>query len=168
MVDNSYVECLVESKASPIVRVFSAVTLVLTVIFFFSSFVMLGIVGFGLCIVSGIIYYFLSLNSKIEFEYQYCDKEITVDKILNRTKRKNVAKYDVEKFEILAPSSSYRLDDYKNRTLKKLDFSARETDPKPDPTYTFIYDGKERVVIEPSAEFIAAVKSVAPRKVFTD
>lgn len=57
---------------------------------------------------------------------------------------------------------------FKNRSFKTVDYSAREKNPQPDPTYTFIYDGKEKVVFEPTSEFVAAVKSVAPRKVFTD
>ncbi|MCR5669821.1 MAG: DUF6106 family protein [Butyrivibrio sp.] len=167
--DNSFVECLVESKASPIVKLLSYFSLVLAVIFFILSFLSpLGIIALILCVAAGVAYYFLSLNASIEFEYQYCDKEITVDKILNKSKRKNVGKYEVERLEVMAPTRSYHLDEYKNKTLKTLDYSAREKDPQPDPTYTFIYDGKERVVFEPSAEFVAAVKNVAPRKVFTD
>ncbi len=167
--DNSYVECLIESKASSAVKVGSMVSLVLAVLFFLSSILTpLGMIGLILCLVAGILYYFLSLNAKIEFEYQYCEKEITVDKILNKSKRKNVARYEVERIEVMAPSQSYHLDDYKNRTLKILDFSAREADRKPDPTYTFIYDGKERVIFEPNRELVDAVKNVAPRKVFTD
>ena len=166
---NSYVECLVESKASPLVKFGSYVALVLAVIFFLSSILTpLGIVGLILCVIAGVAYYFLSLNSNIEFEYQYCDREITVDKILNKSKRKNVAKYEVERIEAFAPSRSYHLDEFKNKQFKTLDFSAREQNRQPDPTYTFIYDGKEKVIIEPDAEFVNAVKSVAPRKVFTD
>ena len=167
-IDNNYVECLVESKASPMVRICSILSLALAIVFFLSSIFGLGIVGLILCIGAGALYYFLTLNANIEFEYQYCEREITVDKILNKSRRKNVAKYDVNKIEVLAPSRSYHLDEFKNRTLKNLDFSAREQDRQPDPTYTFIYDGKERVIFEPSAEFVAAVKNVAPRKVFTD
>ena len=167
--DNSYVECLIESKASPLVKFGSYLALILAVIFFLSSILTpLGIVGLILCVAAGVAYYFLSLNANIEFEYQYCDREITVDKILNKSRRKNVAKYDVNKIEVLAPSRSYHLDEYKNKTLKAVDYSARQKDRQPDPTYTFIYDGKERVVFEPNAEFVAAVKNVAPRKVFTD
>ena len=166
--DNSYVECLVESKASPLVKILSIFSLVLAVIFFLSSLSPIGIVGLILCIAAGVAYYFLSLNANIEFEYQYCDREITVDKILNKSRRKNVAKYEVDKLEILAPSHSHHLDDYRNRNLKNTDYSARVKDRKPDPTYTFIYDGKERVVFEPNAEFVNAVKSIAPRKVFMD
>jgi hypothetical protein len=166
--DNSYVECLVESKASPMVKFLSYLSLILAIIFFLSSLFLLGIVGLILCAGAGALYYFLSLNANIEFEYQYCEREITIDKILNKSKRKNVGKFEVDKLEILAPSRSYHLDEYKNKTLKTADYSSRVKDPQPDPTYTFIYDGKERVVFEPSPEFVAAVKSVAPRKVFTD
>ena len=167
--DNSFVECLVESKASPIVKLLSYVCLVLAILFFLSSlFTPLGIIGLILCVAAGVGYYFLSLNASIEFEYQYCDKEITVDKILNKSKRKNVGKYEVERMDAMAPTKSYHLDEYKNKTLKVLDFSKREKDPQPDPTYTMIYDGKERIIFEPNAEFVAAVKNVAPRKVFTD
>ena len=167
--DNSYVEYLIESKASPIVKAGSYIALVLAVVFFLSSILTpLGIAGLILCVLFGALYYFLTLNANIEFEYQYCDREITIDKILIKSRRKNVAKYDVNKIEVFAPSRSYHLDEYRNKTLKVLDFSAREKDRQPDPTYTFIYDGKERVIIEPDQEFVAAVKSVAPRKVFTD
>ena len=167
--DNSYVECLVESKASPVVKILSYLALVLAVIFFLSSILTgLGIVGLILCVGAGALYYFLSLNANIEFEYQYCEREITVDKILNKSKRKNVGKYEVNHIDVLAPSRSYHLDEYKNKTLKTVDYSAREQNPQPDPTYTFIYDGKEKVIFEPTDEFVAAVKSVAPRKVFTD
>ncbi len=167
--ENSYVECLVPSKGSPLTRILSYVSLVLAVIFFLSSILtVLGIVGLILCAAAGTLYYFLSLNANIEFEYQYCEKEITVDKILNKTRRKNVGKYDVAKIDALAPSRSYHLDEFKNKTLKTLDYSSREKDRQPDPTYTFIYDGKERIIFEPSDEFVAAVRNVAPRKVFTD
>ncbi len=168
MNDNSYVECLVASKASPVVKLLSIISLVLAVVFFLSSLAGLGIIGLILCVAAGVGYYFLSLNANIEFEYQYCDKEITVDKILNKSRRKNVAKYDVTKIEALAPSRSYHLDEFKNKSFKTVDYSSREKNPQPDPTYTFIYDGKEKVVFEPTDEFVAAIKSVAPRKVFTD
>ena len=167
--DNSYVECLVESKGSPVVKGLSYLCLVLVVLFFLSSILTaLGSLGLLLAVAAGAGYYFLNMNSNIEFEYQCCEREITVDKILNKQKRKNVGKYQVEHIDAMAPSRSHHLDEYRNKTLKTIDYSAREPNRQPDPTYTFIYDGKERVIFEPSTEFVAAVKSVAPRKVFTD
>ncbi len=167
--DNSYVECLVSSKASPVMVFLKYLLLILAIIFFLSFVVTpLGIFALIFGIVAAVGYYFVSLNASIEFEYQYCDKEITVDKVLNKAKRKNVGKYEVERIEAMAPSRSYHLDEFKNKTYKVLDYSAREKNPQPDPTYTIIYDGKEKLILEPSAEFVAAIKSVAPRKVFTD
>ena len=121
-----------------------------------------------LTIAAGVAYYFVSLNASIEFEYQYCDREITVDKVMNKSRRKNIGKYDVGRIEAMAPSKSYHLDEYKNKTYKVLDFSAREKNPQPDPTYTIYYDGKEKIVLEPTKEFVEAIRNVAPRKVFMD
>ncbi len=167
--DNSYVECLVSSKASPLMVVAKGCTLALTVLFFLATFLTgLGIIGMILTIVAGVGYYFASLNASIEYEYQYCDREITIDKVLNKSRRKNVAKYDVGRIEAMAPSRSYHLDEFKNKTYKTLDFSAREKDPQPDPTYTVYYDGKEKLILEPTKEFVEAIKAVAPRKVFMD
>ncbi|MBE5830561.1 MAG: hypothetical protein IJJ64_02425 [Butyrivibrio sp.] len=167
--DNSYVECLVSSKASPLMVVLKGITLALTIVFFISAFLLgFGLVGMILMIASGVAYYFVSLNASIEFEYQYCDREITVDKVLNKSRRKNIGKYDVGRIEAMAPSKSYHLDEYKNKTYKVLDFSAREKDPQPDPTYTIYYDGKEKIILEPTKEFVEAIKNVAPRKVFLD
>ena len=167
--DNSYVECLVSSKASPLMVVLKGITLALTIVFFISAFLLgFGLVGMILMIASGVAYYFVSLNASIEFEYQYCDREITVDKVLNKSRRKNIGKYDVGRIEAMAPSKSYHLDEYKNKTYKVLDFSAREKNPQPDPTYTIYYDGKEKIILEPTKEFVEAIKNVAPRKVFFD
>ena len=167
--DNSYVECLVSSNASPLMVVLKGITLALTIVFFISAFLLgFGLVGMILMIASGVAYYFVSLNASIEFEYQYCDREITVDKVLNKSRRKNIGKYDVGRIEAMAPSKSYHLDEYKNKTYKVLDFSAREKDPQPDPTYTIYYDGKEKIILEPTKEFVEAIKNVAPRKVFLD
>ncbi|WP_034466936.1 DUF6106 family protein [Butyrivibrio proteoclasticus] len=165
--DNNYVECLVASKASPVITLLKYITLILA-IFSFLAFILIGFIGLIFLVLFGVAYYFLSLNANIEFEYQYCDREITVDKILNKSKRKNVGKYDVAKIEVMAPSRSYHLDEYKNKTLKVLDYSAREKNPQPDPTYTIIYDGKEKLILEPDSDLVAAIKNVAPRKVFTD
>jgi hypothetical protein len=149
--------------------VLKGITLALTIVFFISAFLLgFGLVGMILMIASGVAYYFVSLNASIEFEYQYCDREITVDKVLNKSRRKNIGKYDVGRIEAMAPSKSYHLDEYKNKTYKVLDFSAREKDPQPDPTYTIYYDGKEKIILEPTKEFVEAIKNVAPRKVFFD
>ena len=167
--DNSYVECLVASKASPLVVILKYVSFGLAIFFLVSTLLLnANIICVLLCLAAFAGYYFANQNASIEYEYQYCDKEISIDKILNKSSRKHIGTYEVEKIAVMAPSNSYHLSDYKNQTLKTLDFSAKEKNVQPDPTYTFYYDGKEKVIFEPSSELIAAVKAVAPRKVFTD
>ncbi|RKM58249.1 hypothetical protein D6853_01545 [Butyrivibrio sp. X503] len=167
--DTNYVECLVPSKASPLVVVGKYVCFALAIFFLAGSLLVnMGIPGLILFIAACVGYYFLKLNADIEYEYQYCDREITVDKVLNKASRKHICNYSVDKIEVLAPSKSYHLDEYKNRTLNVHDYSSRDKDAQPDPTYTFIYDGKEKIIIEPSSDFVQAIKNVAPRKVFTD
>ncbi len=118
-------------------------------------------------VAAGVGAYFVTMNSSIEYEYLYLDKEITVDKIMNKTKRKKVAVYELDKIEIMAPIKSYHLDDYKNRTAKLTDVS-RGFEDKPDRRYVFFYNGTDKVIFEPNEAFVKAVKNVSPRKTFMD
>ena len=84
-----------------------------------------------------------------------------------RTRRKKVETFDMERMEILAPIKSWHLDDYKNRQLKEINYSSG-VEQQPDIRYCMIYNGEKRVIFEPNAAMVAAIKSIAPRKVFTD
>lgn len=69
--------------------------------------------------------------------------------------------------EIFAPLNSHRLDSYKNRNLKTLDYSSGIA-AQPERRYMMVCNGDTKVILEPNAEMIKAVQGVAPRKVFTD
>ena len=116
---------------------------------------------------AGIGAYFTSLNASVEFEYLYVDKEISVDKILNKTKRKKVEKFETERMEIFAPINSWHLDNMKNRQLKVTDYSSGVAG-QPDRRYVMIYSGDRKIIFEPSEAMVKALQSVAPRKVFFD
>ena len=75
--------------------------------------------------------------------------------------------FDLGRMEILAPIKSWHMDEFKNRQLKDVDYSSG-VEEKPDKRYCMIYNGEKRVIFEPNAEMVAAIKSIAPRKVFTD
>ena len=118
-----------------------------------------------LAVIIGVLAYFVKLNSDVEYEYLYLDKELTVDKVLAKTKRKRVAVYHLSRIEALAPIKSYHLDDFKNRDVKVRDFSVGYED-KPDLRYAMYYEGGEKIILSPSPELIKVMKNVAPRKVF--
>jgi hypothetical protein len=109
--------------------------------------------------------YLVSLNAEIEYEYLYLDRQITIDKVLNRSRRKRVAVYDLERLEILAPINSHELRHYEKRTAKLGDYSSG-AGKQPDLRYAFYYDGTQKIIFEPNEEMVKAIAMVAPRKVF--
>ena len=162
----TYVECMVKKKANGLMSALKVLLIGITVITGLLGFMGL-IVFLIIAVVAGVGAYFVSLNANLEYEYLYVDKQLTVDKIMARTRRKKVETFDLERMEILAPIKSWHLDDYKNRQLKVVDYSSG-VEQQPDIRYSMIYNGEKRVNFEPNAEMVAAIKSIAPRKVFTD
>lgn len=163
----SYVECMVARRTKPIE------SFVKYVLYGLTGFAILGalftsiLVFFIAAIALGVGSYFFSLYTDIEYEYLYLDKEIVVDKVLKKSKRKRVATYELEKIEIFAPIKSYHLDSYKNRQAKVVDISSG-VENMPDKRYVFFYNGEQKVIIEPNEELVKIMKNVAPRKVFSD
>lgn len=162
----SYLEVMVERKPSGLFLCLKYILIGLCAVTVFASFVF-GTILMFLALLFGFLAYYVGGFAKVEYEYLYLDKEITIDKVLNKAKRKRVATYSVDKMEILAPINSYHLDDYKNRQAKIVDVSSGYTN-QPDTRYVFFYEGSQKVIFEPTEDFVKLVKNVAPRKVFMD
>lgn len=162
----TYVECLVKSKSGMLGQFGRILLVMLTVVF--GLLTLMGFwPAFFIALATGFGGYFVWLRTDLEYEYLYLDKELTVDKVMAKTKRKRVAVYEVERMEALAPIHSYHLDNYKNRQCKVVDYSTK-LEEKPDLRYAMYYEGNIKVILSPSPELVKAIKSVAPRKVFTD
>lgn len=161
-----YVECLIQAKASPLGKFFKFILIAVAVVLGIMSVggILVAVLG---AVAAGVGAYFVHLNTDIEYEYLYLDKELSVDKVMAKSKRKRVGTYTIEKMEAFAPIKSYHLDNYKNRTVKEVDYSIGE-ELLPDKRYALYYEGGVKVILSPSEELVKAMKSVAPRKVFTD
>lgn len=162
---DTYVECLVARNGSILMRFLKVLFIMLTVVF-----VLIGMVfvpGFLVAIVTGVVAYFTYMNADIEYEYLYLDKEISVDKVMAKSRRKKMGAYNLEQMEIFAPLNSHRLDSYRNRQMKTLDYSSGIA-AQPEKRYMMIWNGGTKIILEPNAEMIKAVQGVSPRKVFTD
>lgn len=166
---DAYVECLVKAKPSVLGKVGRAVLTALMVICILAIFVLPPLMLFAFigAVLFGGGAYFVRMFTDLEYEYLYLDKELVVDKIMAKTKRKRVATYHLDRIEILAPIKSYHLDNYRNRNAKQKDYSIGE-ELKPDKRYLMFYEGGEKIVLSPSEELIKLMKNVAPRKVFSD
>ena len=111
--------------------------------------------------------YFVFQWTDIEYEYLYLDKEINIDKIMAKTRRKRVATISVEKMEILAPEKSHQLDSYRNRDIKAADYSAGKDLPG-QKLYALYSEGNQKYLLNLDEDFAKTIKGIAPRKVFMD
>ena len=162
----SYVECMVARRPSAAMKALKIALIAIAVIGFIlgaSGLIVFLIVAAAAAVGA----YFAGLHSSLEYEYLYVDREITVDKILNKTRRKRVERFEVDRIEIMAPIHSWHLDSYKNREYKVTDYSCG-VEEKPDLRYAVIYDGGRKIIFQPSIAMVKAIQSVAPRKVFSD
>lgn len=163
---DTYVECLVKAKQPAVAKFFKVVLFVLTVVFGLAMFV-LGTIPLVFAVVCGVGAYFLNMMTDLEYEYLYLDRELVIDKVMAKTKRKRVATYSIDRMEILAPVKSYHLDGFKNRDVKVKDYSVG-VEEKPDLRYVMYCEGGIKLILSPSEALVKAIKNIAPRKVFTE
>ena len=165
IMNETYVECLVAKKPSTLLSVLKGLLIAAVVIcFLLSTMIWICLL---LALVACVGVYFTAQHAKIEYEYLYVDKEITIDKIMNQSKRKRVETFDINEMEMFAPIRSWHLDSLKGRDYKETDYSSGIAG-QPDKRYVMIYRGNRKVIFEPSMEFVQALRNIAPRKVFVD
>ena len=163
---DTYVECLVQAKQSTMGKFFKILLIMLTVVF--GIFTLIGILLAILpAVLCGVGAYFLNLYTDLEYEYLYLDKELVIDKVMAKMKRKKVATFTIDRMEILAPIKSYHLDNFKNRNVKVKDYSIGE-ELKPVKRYVLYYEGGEKIILSPSEELVKVLRNIAPRKVLMD
>lgn len=163
--NETYVECLIKKKTPAYMTLLKILLIMLTVIFVVIGFILIPALLIGVAF--GVISYFVYMNSEFEYEYLYVDKELVIDKVMAKSKRKRVAVFHLDQMEIVAPVKSWHLDNFKNRKDKVFDYSSGE-EKQPDRRYVFFYDGQKKVIFEPNEAMIKAMQMVAPRKVFID
>lgn len=133
-----------------------------------ATFPFLGIIAFALAAAEIFVTIkFIFPLTDIEYEYLYCDKTVTVDKIMGQTFRKTVGEYKMDKVLAVAAEGSHRLDEYKNRIEKTIDLSSQIESEEHKP-YALIVEGKTKVVLDLPEKFVKMMWNDSPRKVFMD
>ncbi len=161
----TYVECLVARKPSTILSFLKILLIMLTVVFVLIGAIFLP--GLVVAAITGIGAYFATMNANVEYEYLYLDREVSVDKVMAKSRRKKAGAYSTEQMEIFAPLNSHRLDSYRNRNLKTIDYSSGIA-AQPEKRYMMVLNGDTKIILEPNEAMVKAIQSVAPRKVFMD
>ena len=162
--NETYYEIMVAKKTSPLLKFAGILTAVLAGIFALSMFMGI-ILGLVLAVAFGVASYFLSLYSVVEYEYLYIDKELQIDRILARSKRKRMETLDLNELTVLAPLRSHEVDYYRKQNVKRGDYSSGE-EANEQNKYLLVVDNKQ-IIFEPTEELVKAIRMFAPRKVFT-
>ena len=163
--NDTYVEVMVARKKSPMVDVGRILLYGLAI-----ACLLLGVLGNGVFFIGAAAFaavaYFVIPMFDLEYEYLYIDKEISIDKIMSKEKRRHVLTLDLNGMEVIAPARSHELDSYRARNLKMYDFTSKEEDAK---VYTIVCakdkEGTVLVNIEPNEEMLRAIRNVFPRKI---
>ena len=101
-----------------------------------------------------------------EFEYQYLDGTLRVDRIINMKKRTKVGSYDVENLTVMAPEGSDKLTGaLMDKSMKTLDCSSG--DKSAANRYMAVYRGREPLclILEPNDHLLQLMWRSAPSKV---
>lgn len=165
--NESYKELMVKKESGFKEKLLRVVCLVPTILLGCLTLLTGNIILFIVVVALGILSYFVFQWTDIEYEYLYLDKEINIDKIMAKTRRKRVATISVEKMEILAPEKSHQLDSYRNRNIKAVDYSAGKDLPG-QKLYALYSDGNQKYLLNLDDDFAKTIKGIAPRKVFMD
>ena len=164
--NDTYVECLVARKPSPFGIVIKGVMIALcAVCVILSAAVPLLLVA---AVIIGVLAgYVVFPMLSIEYEYLYLDKEITIDKIMSKQKRKRELVLDILKMEVLAPVNSHEFDSWLNRNVKIRDYSSGIEGEGHKAYYLAYHDDNTEMLVklEPDEEMLRAIKLIAPRKV---
>ena len=162
-------ELIGNSETNTTVKAMRIIAIVLTVCFcllFFFTMNFLLLIPLAACAAG---FYFLWLESAVDYEYDYVEKELRVAKIQQKQRRKELAVYDLTKMEILAPADSHHLDSYKNKALKVIDYSSRREEDKAD-RYVLILSDDTKLILDLTGDYgqelLDILRIYSPRKVF--
>ncbi len=163
---DSYVECMVARSKNGFMCFLKYLCIILAVVTG-----LMGLMGIVVLLFVAVAFalgaYFASTYAEVEYEYLYIDKELSIDRILAKSKRKRVATFEMDKIEIMAPLKSWHLDSFKNRTFTEVDYSSG-IENMPETRYLFYYNGEKKVIFEPNEAMVKIMRNAAPRKVFVD
>ena len=162
--NESYVECMVAKKGSPLLGVLKYLIYLLTGVSLVAA-VSWNFIFIVPLVIFGLLVYFVVPNFDLEYEYLYLDREISIDKIMSKQKRKKIRTIDRSKMEFICPINSHQLDSYKARKVKVSDYSSRQPDAK---VWVLVYKDQsteELIGLEPNEELLKAIKNLYPRKV---
>lgn len=99
---------------------------------------------------------FFYRRGKIEYEYIFCDDVMTIAKITNKSKRKNIASIETDNIELFAKADSKEMERWKQ--LPKADFASAKKRGDVYAAVTVYKGTKVRLLVEPSEKLMYCMK----------
>lgn len=158
--DQTFLEILVAKKRNVAAGILKTVSGIMACLFI--VMIPFSIICLVLAAAFAALAYYSYLQEWIEYEYSYVCRELTVDKIMARSKRKKEADYLLEKIEVGAAQESWHLDACRNRSCEVRDYSSRGGGN----TFVFYYEGSVKVILDKNEELMQALHNDAPSKIF--
>ena len=126
------------------------------------------VVAFLLIVVCVAFTYMVFRITDVEYEYSFFDGEMSVDKVMHKSSRKRLHRFDFGKMDYMAPEGSPHLGGM-NSQRKLYDYSANDENFK---SYVAVlYDENNNAVelkFTPNEELLDRLKKTYPRKIYED
>lgn len=161
--NETYAEQLIKRKTPAYAYIVTGILAAVTAVTVFLALTT-GVLAVILMFAAGFVTYLSYRNTHVEFEYLFVSGQLSIDKILGKSKRKKAFECGMEEVQIIAPADSYVLNDYKNIS-KTLDFSSHMEHAR---CYAVIVQSQgayTKVMFEPDEKMIKCFRQTSPRKV---
>ena len=160
---NQYVEVLVKQNVKKEKKKRMIITIVLMAIFLILGMGTAFSLFFLLSLAAAILFWFAGVKYELEYEYYYIDGELTISKIINQARRKNIMVLNEGEIKLVAPKDSDEASEY--RGLKAMDCSAKNAG---QPPYVLICEHKgslKKVLLQMNDELYKEMRRKMPYKV---
>ena len=170
---DAVVECLVERKPTAFSKVFKAVAIIVDVISIaLAIMITLFVPGYFIlvCVLAGIgwlVTWIAYKYGNIEYEYSYFDGEFTVDKIMNKSKRKRVKRFDFTKVDRVAPVDANVFGDRPGQ--QRAFFDCSDNDPETEDYIALVCEDQQDTYLirfTPNEELLEILKKKYSRKFY--
>jgi hypothetical protein len=165
---DSYSEVLVKKQITLTDRLKKGTLILLFILAAFAG-LFIHVYFFLAAILLGAAAFFLLPTFDMEYEYLLINRELDIDKIYSKSKRKKAAQFHLDEMELFAPLDSQRMEYHNSNTrLRIKDYSSGLKDAK---IYGMIIrDDRElcKVLLEPDGQMIETLRKTYPNKVFVD
>jgi hypothetical protein len=104
-----------------------------------------------------------------EYEYDYYENQLTFARIASKSNRRDMAKFDVSKTELIAKKNSQEALRLERKKLNTVDFTSHGETEDSEIVVLYAYNENnemERVFFEPNEKLTAALQRAVPRTAY--